>query len=152
MANITLKGNPLSTNHVYYHAGRGLSFLRSKAKALKEDYQWQAKSQWKKPPIETEIEVTIKIYLGTKRKADWDNFHKLSMDALNGIVWVDDSQIQRAIVEKFYDKENPRIEVEIYRYKHPKEEFRNEQRIKEAKKKDSPKRLYPLNCLIELLP
>jgi hypothetical protein len=35
----------------------------------------------------------------------------------------------------FYDKENPRIEVEIFRYKHPKEDFRNEQRIKEAKKK-----------------
>ena len=34
----------------------------------------------------------------------------------------------------FYDKENPRIEVEICRSKHPKEDFREEQRVKEAKK------------------
>jgi hypothetical protein len=39
-----------------------------------------------------------------------------------------------------YDKENPRVEVEIYRYRHPKEQFRNEklekEAIKEAKKKN----------------
>jgi hypothetical protein len=39
-----------------------------------------------------------------------------------------------------YDKENPRIEVEIFRYRHPKEQFRNEklekEAIKEAKKKN----------------
>jgi hypothetical protein len=39
-----------------------------------------------------------------------------------------------------YDKENPRVEVEIKRYRHPKEEFRTEQRIKEAKKLEKKKK------------
>lgn len=34
-------------------------------------------------------------------KPDWDNGGKLT-DALNQIVWVDDKQIVRALVEKFY--------------------------------------------------
>jgi Holliday junction resolvase RusA-like endonuclease len=113
MANITLKGNPISTNNTYFHLKTGIRIMSTKARALKEDYQWQAKSQWKKQPLDCDLSVSIKLYFGTRRKVDWDNFHKLSMDALTGIVWVDDSQIQRATVEKFYDKENPRIELTV---------------------------------------
>jgi Holliday junction resolvase RusA-like endonuclease len=35
------------------------------------------------------------------------------MDALTGIVYKDDSQIEQGFVTKYYDKENPRIEIEI---------------------------------------
>jgi Holliday junction resolvase RusA-like endonuclease len=35
------------------------------------------------------------------------------MDALTGIVYEDDSQITEAYVVKDYDKENPRIEINI---------------------------------------
>jgi Holliday junction resolvase RusA-like endonuclease len=111
MLNITLKGNPISTNNCYFHLKPGMRILSSKAKALKEDYMWQAKSQYKNKPLIEELEIDIKIYFGTKRKYDWDNFHKLSMDSLTGIIWEDDSQIQKATVEKFYDKENPRIDL-----------------------------------------
>ncbi len=90
-----------------------MRILSPKARALKEDYGWQAKQQYKGKPIGNELELYIKIYFGTKRKYDWDNFHKLSMDALTGIVWEDDSQIRKATVEKFYDKENPRTEIEL---------------------------------------
>ena len=45
-------------------------------------------------------------------KPDWDNVGKLACDALNGIVFVDDSQIAKAIVEKFYS-EKPRTRIEI---------------------------------------
>lgn len=42
-------------------------------------------------------------------KPDWDNFGKI-LDALNKIVWVDDSQIVDGRVRKFYS-EQPRIEI-----------------------------------------
>lgn len=35
------------------------------------------------------------------------------LDALTGIVWLDDSQIVEAHVFKGYDKANPRIEISI---------------------------------------
>lgn len=111
METIILKGNPISTNNCYFHMRPGVRILSSKARKLKEDYNWQARMQCEHPIIKQDLEVFIKIYFGTKRKVDWDNYHKLTMDSLTGIIWADDSQIQKATVEKFYDKENPRIEV-----------------------------------------
>lgn len=116
METIILEGEPRSTNNIYKSVCRGkfsTRYMTHEGKDLKESYQWQAKSQWKLPIIKGDIELSIKLYFGTKRKCDWDNFHKLSMDALTGIVWEDDSQIQKATVEKFYSKENPRIEIII---------------------------------------
>lgn len=87
--------------------------MTKEGKQLKEAYQWEAKAQWKGKPRADDLEVWITLYFGTKRKHDWDNFHKLSMDALTGIVWEDDSQIKHAHVEVAFDKRRPRIEIEI---------------------------------------
>lgn len=109
---ITLRGNPLSTQNIYLQHGR-VRFMKKEAKELKESYQWQAKSQWKKKMLEGDLVIEIAIYFGDKRKRDWDNFHKLTMDALTGIVWVDDHQIKKAEINLFYDKKNPRTEISI---------------------------------------
>ena len=45
-------------------------------------------------------------------KPDWDNTSKLVGDALNGIVWRDDSQIAEARISKLYDPD-PRLEIEV---------------------------------------
>ncbi len=114
---ITLKGEPKSSQNMYKMTCRGkfaTMYMSKEGKDLKESYQWQAKSQWRKKLIKCDLEIEITLYFGTKRKSDWDNFHKLSMDSLTGIVWEDDSQIQRAVVEKRYDKLNPRIEIEVF--------------------------------------
>ena len=78
-------------------------------KALKEAYQWEAKSQWKGKPLQGDVSLSITLYFGTKRKADLDNFNKLSLDALIGIVYEDDSQIAELTLKRGYDKTNPRI-------------------------------------------
>lgn len=114
---ITLKGAPMTTGRLYATVCRGSfpqRYLVPKGKALKEDYQWQIKQQMKGMSMFTcQLRVAIQLYHGTKRKSDWDNFHKLSMDAMSGLVYEDDSQIMFATVSKGYDKENPRIEIDI---------------------------------------
>lgn len=93
--------------------------MTAQGKAIRDDYAQQARTQWKKKPLSGQLQVSYKLYFSTKRVlrlfkgADWDNFHKLSQDALNGIVWIDDSQIFEANVTKAYDKDNPRIEIEL---------------------------------------
>ncbi len=113
---IILLGEPKSTSHVYMMTCRGKfasMYMSKKGKGLKEDYQWQTKSQYKGKPIEGKIGMVVSLYFGTKRRADIDNFNKLLYDALTGIVWLDDSQIHQVLTLKYYDKENPRIEVEV---------------------------------------
>tara|TARA_R110000868_G_scaffold99181_3_gene273063 strand:+ start:264 stop:626 length:363 start_codon:yes stop_codon:yes gene_type:complete len=119
MIKITLKGSPQSTNAIYKTMCRGNfpnRYMSPKAKSLKEDYMWQIKSQYKGKLLAGSLRIAVGLYFGTKRISDWDNFHKLSMDACTGLVWVDDSQIQEAHVIKHYDKENPRIELSIEEY------------------------------------
>lgn len=113
---IILNGEPRSNNHIYkYHCKFGFpsGYLSKEGKSLKLDYGRQAKSQWKDEPIEGEILVEIKLYFKRGGKHDIDNYGKILLDSLTGIVWVDDSQIGQMIVTKLIDKDNPRIEIEI---------------------------------------
>jgi endodeoxyribonuclease RusA len=61
----------------------------------------------------------ITLYFGTKRKADWDNFHKLSCDALSGIAQEDDSQIKQVTVALAYDKQSRGQKLPLGRYSQP---------------------------------
>ena len=115
MPNIIFKGNALSTNNIYrFH--QYTMYMTKAGSAIKERYQWDAKSQWKKEIMYGRIEMYAKLYFGDKRKRDIDNYNKLLLDSMSGIVYIDDKQIEKLTVEKLYDKENPRIEVEIKRY------------------------------------
>ncbi|WP_129591047.1 RusA family crossover junction endodeoxyribonuclease [Bradyrhizobium shewense] len=64
-------------------------------------------------PVEGDIALDITLYFGTKRKADLDNFNKLSLDALTGIVYEDDSQIAELTLRRAHDKASPRIKIDI---------------------------------------
>ena len=112
---ITLLGNPYSTNSIYRHA-RGISYMSKKGRELKQSYVEQSKKQYKIKPKKENLHIEIHLYFGDDRIRDWDNYHKISMDALTGIVWEDDSQIQIATVEKHKDKLNPRIELTISKH------------------------------------
>jgi Holliday junction resolvase RusA-like endonuclease len=113
---IVLTGEPKSTQHIYRSAcigGYSRTYMAAEGKALKEQYQWEARSQWKGKgkPLEGDIEVSISLFFGTKRRADLDNFNKLSLDALTGIAYLDDSQIAKLSIGRAYDKARPRIEI-----------------------------------------
>lgn len=114
---IILKGEPKSTNNIYRYRNAGSfiqSYMSKEGKEIKASYIEQVKEQWgDKPMLTGPLEIWIELFFGTKRVHDWDNFHKLSMDALTGIVWEDDSQIEEAHVSKRYEKGNARIEITI---------------------------------------
>ncbi len=113
---ITLSGDPRSTNNIYKHRVIGSFasvYMSKEGKDLKESYQWQCKAQHRSEPYAGPVSLNVRLYFGTKRVHDIDNYNKLLLDACTGILWIDDGQIQKLTVEKFYDKENPRIEMEI---------------------------------------
>jgi len=111
---LVLKGCPLSTNNIYRRAKFGGMFMTAQGKALKEDWQWQIKSQWKLKPIkDTPISLSVIIYWGDKRLRDIDNGNKILLDAMNGIVYEDDKLIDEIIIRRDYDKEQPRVELFI---------------------------------------
>lgn len=107
-----LTGNPLSTNHIYRHAGHRV-YMTQEGVNLKTSYQWQLKSQYKKKPMEGDVKVELELFFGDNRKRDIDNYHKILLDAFSGILWEDDSQIIKLTTIKNKDLKNPRIEINI---------------------------------------
>jgi Holliday junction resolvase RusA-like endonuclease len=64
-------------------------------------------------PLDARYEVELVVHFGTRRRCDLDNAAKSILDAANGYAWADDSQVDRLVVVRAYDKENPRVEVRI---------------------------------------
>ncbi len=116
VVDIILKGDPRSTSHIYKAVCRGQFpsvYMSKQGKDLKEDYQWQIKSQYKGRIHKGEVDLIVKLYFGTKRSHDIDNYNKLVLDACSGLVWEDDAQVQSMMVSKHYDKGNGRVELII---------------------------------------
>lgn len=65
-------------------------------------------------PMSGELEIDLKFVFKDKRRRDWDNYAKVLCDAMNGIVYVDDSQIKKATVEMLVGRE-ARTVIEISR-------------------------------------
>ena len=110
---ITLLGKPISSQNAYWQSGK-IRFMKPIAKQTKESYILQAKNQYKGSPLSDNLSIYIRLYFPDKRVRDWDNWHKISMDSLTWIVWVDDSQVKLATIQIMeIDKLNPRIELII---------------------------------------
>ena len=112
MINITLLWKPISTQNAYWQRGK-IRYMKKNAKDTKASYIIQARSQYRWDILEWDLSISIKLYFPDRRRRDRDNRHKISMDALEGIVYKDDCQIQNADVYKEFNKENPRIEIII---------------------------------------
>lgn len=89
-------------------------YMGASGKSLKESYQWQIKSQWRNGCTRKNVRLEIKLVFGDKRRRDIDNYGKILLDSLSGMVFEDDSQIQEMTIKKDYDKEDPRTEIEVF--------------------------------------
>jgi len=64
-------------------------------------------------PFTKEAYMSIKVYFGDKRKRDVQGHLKTLIDAFEGILYENDSQIVKLYAEKHYDKEEPRVEIKV---------------------------------------
>lgn len=112
MISLTLKPAPLSTNHIY-KISRSRMYMTDEGKSMKELYQWQIKTQWKRSMIQGPVMLTAYVYYGDKKKRDLDNSMKILLDSMSHMVYKDDSQIQSLWIIKRYDEKNPRVDIDV---------------------------------------
>ena len=123
MIKITLRSGIMSNQQLYNSVcmgRRSIMYMCPKGKKLKQRYIDEVVEQYKGKLHTEELELDVKYYFGTKHKRDIDNYAKLVLDSMEGIVYEDDKQIKRITIEKFYDKESPRTEIIIKKYKNEK--------------------------------
>ena len=123
MIKITLRSGIMSNQQLYNSVcmgRRSIMYMCPKGKKLKQRYIDEVVEQYKGKLHTEELELDVKYYFGTKHKRDIDNYAKLVLDSMEGIVYEDDKQIKRITIEKFYDKKSPRTEIIIKKYKNEK--------------------------------
>ena len=116
MIKILVSGEPIPAARPRFGSGR--CYQPARNVEYRREVQAAARLAMKaKPPLECALTAVVKLYRRYKPTArifgDVDNHLKAIFDGLNKIVFEDDSQIVRCIVEKHTDKENPRAEIEI---------------------------------------
>ena len=62
-------------------------------------------------PLSGPVELNLWFYRANRVRCDLDNLEKLVKDALNGVAWLDDSQVTDVAKVKRVDRENPRTVV-----------------------------------------
>jgi len=95
----------------------GTIFMPSKFTKYQERFKKNAKTQLppKLIPYDGDIRAEADFFFGTRRKKDLPNGGKLELDALNKLVYIDDSQIKEFYTRSFYDKASPGIVIRIYK-------------------------------------
>lgn len=100
--------------------GRVHSYTPEATKAWEQAVQWAAKPHRPESPLTCPLAVAMVFYLPKPKRCkrehpsvrpDIDNYAKAILDALNGMMWVDDGQIVQLTASKSYGE--PRVEIEI---------------------------------------
>lgn len=113
---LTIYGQPIPKERP--RTGRGKTYTPPKTEAYKELVQLSIAHCQNYYSGEMAIGVILLFYRKDKRRADVDNLQKAVLDACNGILWRDDTQIEAATQRVFYSSKEPRVEMVIVPLKH----------------------------------
>lgn len=64
-------------------------------------------------PLRGDVAVNFTVFRPSRR-GDLDNYTKVMFDAMNGVVWLDDSQVVEIHSFRADDRRNPRVEFLVY--------------------------------------
>lgn len=113
LVDFTIPGEPASKERPRFGRGRTYTPLRTQAAEQRVIDAYDLACPLLDPLI-GRVAVRIHFYNGNHRRRDIDNMTKLILDALNGVAYNDDWQIDRLEAAKSYDKTRPRTEVQIW--------------------------------------
>ena len=89
------------------------TFIPRATTQYEEKVAWCAKASQGRTKLHPPFALEVRCFFPDRRRRDVDNVIKVCMDALNGVVWDDDSEVTRMTASKAIDRDNPRLEVEI---------------------------------------
>ena len=131
MIKIVLAGEPIGKGRPRMAKTTGHVYTPPRTASYENRLAWAAQTEMKgRKLMDGPLDVSIRVYLGipasmTKvkralaqagyawptKKPDYDNVAKI-LDALNKVVWLDDAQVVRCLVEKHWS-DQPRLEIII---------------------------------------
>lgn len=109
---LTILGNPIPKSRTRTQQGRIYTPWKTlKYEKIVRECATLYMRRTKLPILEGLVEIHIRMYRDSARGADYDNLAKSITDGCNGVLWKDDRQIKRAVLEVYIDRTNPRVEL-----------------------------------------
>lgn len=90
---------PPSMNRLWRHA-HGRTYKNPDAQKFQMVAQTQARTLGLTEPLTGPIRLWVSLHPPGKKSIDLDNSMKAAIDALNGIAWLDDSQLVEILARK----------------------------------------------------
>lgn len=122
-AKVIVKGSPISKSNFKMFNSKGRAILPNNSGKYHDRYanyeeqiSYEARLQNPNIVLDEALIAILKVYYKSeKRHPDTNNITKSIFDGIekSGLI-VNDVQIRRIIIEEFYDKENPRFELELF--------------------------------------
>ena len=122
-AKVVVLGSPITKSNFKLHNSQGRAILPSNSGQYHDRYAlyeqeiaYVARLQNPEVILEEGLIAILKVYYKSeKRHPDTINISKSIFDGIekSGLI-VNDAQIRRIVVEEYYDKENPRFELELF--------------------------------------
>lgn len=122
-AKVIVNGSPITKSNFKLHNVNGRAILpynsgqyHDRYALYEQEIAYIARSQNPEIVLTESLIAILKVYYKSeKRHPDTINICKSIFDGVekSGLI-VNDAQIRRIIVEEFYDKENPRFELELF--------------------------------------
>ncbi len=113
MIKLVFFGRPISKDNCKIRNKNGYYFLPAKYRNYEADIQKQFLNQ--RPAgfqmYQNAVIMSVWVYFADNRCLDLQNAPKSIFDALNGFLYKDDKQVAELHIFKFFDKDNPRIEI-----------------------------------------
>lgn len=122
-AKVIIKGSPISKSNFKLFNLNGRAILpynsgkyHDRYAVYEETIAYEARSQNPNIVLDESLIAILKVfYKSEKRHPDTNNITKSIFDGIekSGLI-INDAQVKRIIIEEFYDKENPRFELELF--------------------------------------
>ena len=102
---------PPSANSYWRHVGNRV-LLSKEARLYRGMCELAAVAQWKGAPLEGPVRIHADVYMADKR-GDLMNREKQLLDAIQGVVMLNDSQVVDMRMVRHLDKLRPRVELTV---------------------------------------
>jgi Holliday junction resolvase RusA-like endonuclease len=107
---------PISQNQCYRRGRGSRLFMSSVGRDYKEAVSAAARNAMELAGLEATQQPCCAhfVFWYGSRANDVDGALKPSLDALQGIVYENDRQVVKVVIEKRYDRDDPRLSVDIF--------------------------------------
>ena len=95
---------------------RAIVCVSDEAKAYKTEVAWLAKAAGMRAPVRYAVTLGFVLVPANGVCMDLDNALKVTIDALKGVAYFDDSQVRKIIAERASPDGRARLEVQVEQY------------------------------------